>query len=168
MKNVIKKAKTSIIGILTSIVLLVAPIQPSIVAQAAEPQSRSSTVSYTVDDYFYINIPETIYVGTETKVSAIETNIAPGKTIYVRIEGVNTNGFITLQNDFDPSHTIQVYFKDSSGANITSENNLIAQFGKNDNGMVQSVSFYTETNASPSTDSAGSYSGQIYFDIICE
>lgn len=57
MRNFVKKVKMNIACILTSLMLLVSPIQTPMVVQAAEPQFGSSTLRYTVDDYFYVQIP---------------------------------------------------------------------------------------------------------------
>lgn len=65
MKN---KTKVNIICFLVAVLLLVGVI-PSTV-HAAEPQFGSSTVKYTVDDYFYVRIPETINVGNESTIYA--------------------------------------------------------------------------------------------------
>ena len=51
MRNFVKKVKMNIACILTSLMLLVSPIQTPMVVQAAEPQFGSSTLTYTVDDY---------------------------------------------------------------------------------------------------------------------
>lgn len=57
MRNFVKKVKMNIACILTSLMLLISPIQTPMVVQAAEPQFGSSTLTYTVDDYFYVQIP---------------------------------------------------------------------------------------------------------------
>ena len=56
MRNFVKKVKMNIACILTSLMLLVSPIQTPMIVQAAEPQFGSSTLTYTVDDYFYVQI----------------------------------------------------------------------------------------------------------------
>lgn len=167
MNTILHKIKMRIACVLTSIMLLVSPIQYPTIVYAAEPQFGSSTVTYTVDDYFYVQIPETINVGTEAEIIAMETNIAPEKSIYVRIEWYDGDGFVRLKNDNDPSRTIDVYFYDSNGERYTSSNNLIAQFRASD-GNVQTATFNTKANANPMDDLAGSYSGQVYFSMICE
>ena len=168
MRNIIKKIKTNIACILTSLLLVVSPIQTPITVQAAEPQFGSSTVTYTVDDYFYVQIPETINVGIQSEIYAYETNIAPEKSIYVRIEGLDGNGAIQLHNDNDSSQEINVFFEDEAGNQYSSQNNLIAQFGQNTNHESQRAVFNTKTDANPMNVSAGSYSGQVYFSMICE
>ena len=160
MRNFVKKVKINIACILTSLMLLVSPIQTPMVVQAAEPQFGSSTLTYTVDDYFYVQIPETINVGTESEIYAMETNISPEKSIYVRIEGLDSNGAIQLHNDNDSSKSINVFFVDKTG------NNIIAQFGSSQDGQI--ATFNTEVDADPHSASAGLYSGQVYFSMICE
>lgn len=166
MKNFMKKVKMNIACILSSLLLLVSPIQTPMIVEAAEPQFGSSTVTYTVDDYFYVQIPETINVGTEAEIYAMETNIAPDKSIYVRIDGLDSNGAIQLHNDNDSSQTINAYFIDNNGSRYNSGNNLIAQFFPNQSG--QHATFNTEVEVDPQVVSAGSYSGQVYFSIMCE
>lgn len=142
------------------------PIQTPMVVQAAEPQFGSSTLTYTVDDYFYVQIPETINVGTESEIYAMETNISPEKSIYVRIEGLDSNGAIQLHNDNDSSKSINVFFVDKTGNRCNSGNNIIAQFGSSQDGQI--ATFNTEVDADPHSASAGLYSGQVYFSMICE
>lgn len=166
MRNFIKKVKMNIACILTSLMLLASPIQTPMIVQAAEPQFGSSTLTYTVDDYFYIQIPETINVGTESEIYAMETNISPEKSIYVRIEGLDSNGAIQLHNDNDSSKTINAFFVDKTGNRCNSGNNIIAQFGSSQDGQI--TTFNTEVDADPHSASAGSYSGQVYFSMICE
>lgn len=90
----------------------------------------------------------------------METNISPEKSIYVRIEGLDSNGAIQLHNDNDSSKTINVFFVDKTG------NNIIAQFGSSPDGQI--ATFNTEVDVDPHSASAGSYSGQVYFSIMCE
>ena len=150
MRNIIKKIKMNIACVLTSLLLVVSPVQTPIIVQAAEPQFGSSTVTYTVDDYFCVQIPETINVGIQSEIYAYETNIAPEKSIY------------------DSSQEINVFFEDEAGNQYSSQNNLIAQFGQNTNHESQHVVFNTRTDANPMNVSAGSYSGQVYFSMVCE
>lgn len=160
-----RKIKTIIAFVLT---LTIMTLSIPMGVYAMESQSGSSTVTYTVDDYFFIAIPETISVGTEASVCAYEANIAPGKSIYVRIEGLESNDAIKLYNDVDETKTINVYFKDGNGERYTSSNNLVAVFGSNQNGFVQTATFNTETDANPMEVPAGTYTGQVYFTMICE
>lgn len=113
-----------------------------------------------------VQIPETINVGTESEIYAMETNISPGKSIYVRIEGLDSNGAIQLHNDNDSSKAINVFFVDKTGNRCNSGNNIIAQFGSSQDGQI--ATFNTEVDADPHSVSAGLYSGQVYFSMICE
>lgn len=58
------------------------------------------------------------------------------------------------------SKTINVFFVDKTG------NNIIAQFGSSPDGQI--ATFNTEVDVDPHSASAGSYSGQVYFSIMCE
>ena len=75
---------------------------------------------------------------------------------------------VTYTNGNDPSKEINVYFTNESGSRYSAQDNLVAQFGSNVNGEVQSVIINTETDANPMQAVAGSYSGQVYFSMICE
>lgn len=163
-----EKIRTNIFYILIALTMLIGIFQMPTAVKAAEPQFGTSTVTYTVDDYFYVQIPETINVGTESMIYAYETNIAPGKSIYVRIEGLDGLDSVKLQNDNDPSKEINVYFTNESGSRYSAQNNLVAQFGSNVNGEVQTAIINTETDANQMQAVAGSYSGQVYFSMICE
>ena len=164
MKNIMNKKR---IVCFIAIAMLLFGTNPFTTC-AAEPQFGSSTVKYTVDDYFYVSIPETINVGTESTISAYETNIAPDKSIYVRIEGLDGDGYITLKNDYDSSQTLNVYFKDSNGERYSAMNNLIAQFGINPANETQTITFNSEPDTITPSTRAGSYSGQVYFSVVCE
>lgn len=161
MKN---RIKTKIIYFLAMVIILAGLLHYNIV-NAEEFQYGSSTVKYTVEDLFYVSIPETINVGSESEIYAHETNIAPEKFIYVRIEGLDSGGVIKLQNDNGTSEEINVYFMDENGERFSSENNLVAQFGSHENGR---AIINSATDANPMEVSAGSYSGQVYFSIVCE
>lgn len=104
--------------------------------------------------------------GTESEIYAMETNISPEKSIYVRIESLDSNGAIQLHNDNDSSKTINVFFVDKTGNRCNSGNNIIAQFGSSPDGQI--ATFNTEVDVGPHSASAGSYSGQVYFSIMCE
>lgn len=160
MRNFVKKVKMNIACILASLMLLVSPIQTPMVVQAAEPQFGSSTLTYTVDDYFYVQIPETINVGTESEIYAMETNISPEKSIYVRIEGLDSNGTIQLHNDNDSSKAINVFFVDKTGNRCNSGNNIIAQFGSSQDGQI--ATFNTEVDADPHLHLPVYIAGQVY------
>lgn len=164
MKNIFKKIRNDITCCILSIVLLLSPVQQSVV-YASEPQFGCSTVTYTVDDSFYVQIPETISVGDSATIYAIETNISADKLIYVRIDGLDSNGEITLTNDADSSQTITTYFTDENGNKYSSSNNLVGTFSPYGN---DGMKIYTGTNANPGSARAGSYSGQVYFNITCE
>ena len=75
---------------------------------------------------------------------------------------------VTYTNGNDPSKEINVYFTNESGSRYSAQDNLVAQFGSNVNGEVQSAIINTETDANPMQAVAGSYSGQVYFSMICE
>lgn len=164
MKNILKRIRNDFTCIVMSLILLLSPIQTPVV-YAAEPQFSSSTVTYTVDDSFYVQIPETITVGDSATIYAIETNISEDKMIYVRIDGLDEYGCIKLTNDADSSYTISTYFMDSSGNKYSNSNNLIGTFSASGN---DGLTFNTGTDANPSMTKAGSYTGRVYFSIICE
>lgn len=64
------------------------------------------------------------------------------------------------------SITINVFFVDKTGNRCNSGNNIIAQFGSSPDGQI--ATFNTEVDVDPHSASAGSYSGQVYFSIMCE
>ena len=47
----------------------------------AEEQTAQATVTYTCEDNFYIEIPETIAVGEVCYINAVEVNISPTKSV---------------------------------------------------------------------------------------
>ena len=93
-----------------------------------------------------------------------------GKIRGKAIEVLDSTGAIQLQNNNDSSHTINAYFIDGSGNRYNSVNNTmnntIAQFFPNQSG--QHATFNTEVEVDPQFVFAGSYSGQVYFSIMCE
>ena len=74
--------------------------------------------------------------------------------------------FLFGRNDNDSSKTINAFFVDKTGNRCNSGNNIIAQFGSSQDGQI--TTFNTEVDADPHSASAGSYSGQVYFSMICE
>lgn len=158
MKNIFKKVTCFMLGIM----LLVSPT----VAYASEPQFGTSTVTCTVDDNFYVQIPETITVGETATIYAMETNITDDKLIYVRIDGLDGSGEITLTNDTDPSETIKAYFTNESGTKYSSSDNLIGTFARSQTGGINFNACCADVDTH--SKKAGSYSGQVYFSITCE
>lgn len=79
----------------------------------AEDMDIQSTLIYTCEDSFCINIPETIIVGEETNVEAIDVNIAPDKM--VKIDLSMPNDYVEIYSVNKEDSILQVYFTSSSG-----------------------------------------------------
>lgn len=58
--------------------------------------------------------------------------------------------------------------KDSNGERYPTMNNPIAQFGINPANETQTITFNSEPDTITPSTRAGSYSGQLYFSVVCE
>lgn len=134
----------------------------SITAYASE-QTAEATIVYTCDDSFYIQIPDTIVVGEESYITASEVNISPNKTIYVDLVGEGED-HIQIHNDADSNETIDVYFQNSNGEDLRTNNMTLATFDGDSEGSTQSFSTYVQDTTGKK---AGSYSGIAMFSIYC-
>lgn len=121
-----------------------------------------STLIYTCDDSFWVNIPETIIVGEEASVEAMDVNIAPGKSIHVDIS--SPNDYVEIHSASDPNSTLHVFFNSADGGQITVIHPTVATFGSGESGSKQFTTYIDNT-----TDAiAGEYTGNVMFNIHCE
>lgn len=127
----------------------------------AAEQTAEATVIYTCEDSFFIEIPQTIYVGEENYINAVEVNIAQGKKICVDLM-MNPNEYVTLTNG---SEEIDVYFRDSDGNDLTVSNMTIAEFPS---GSQNSQKTFTTYVGDTTGKTAGEYTGTAMFYIYCQ
>jgi hypothetical protein len=128
----------------------------------AENYEVSSTLIYTQDDSFCIQIPETIYVGEQSVIEAVEMNIAPNKTVYVDLNHVD--GYVEINSVNDPSSSMNVYFRSDTGTDLNVTNLTLASFASGDN-TLKEFSTYTDGTDNPV---AGEYTGSVSFYIHCD
>lgn len=128
----------------------------------AEDMDIQSTLIYTCEDSFCINIPETIIVGEETNVEAIDVNIAPDKM--VKIDLSMPNDYVEIYSVNKEDSILQVYFTSSSGDPVTVSNPTIATFSSSESGTKSFIPYINNT-----TDAiAGEYTGSVMFSVRCE
>ena len=128
----------------------------------AEDMDIQSTLIYTCEDSFCINIPETIIVGEETNVEAIDVNIAPDKM--VKIDLSMPNDYVEIYSVNKEDSILQVYFTSSSGDPVTVSNPTIATFSSCESGTKSFMPYINNT-----TDAiAGEYTGSVMFSVRCE
>ena len=128
----------------------------------AEDMDIQSTLIYTCEDSFCINIPETIIVGEETNVEAIDVNIAPDKM--VKIDLSMPNDYVEIYSVNKEDSILQVYFTSSSGDPVTVSNPTIATFSSSESGTKSFMPYINNT-----TDAiAGEYTGSVMFSVRCE
>ena len=128
----------------------------------AEDMDIQSTLIYTCEDSFCINIPETIIVGEETNVEAIDVNIAPDKM--VKIDLSMPNDYVEIYSVHKEDSILQVYFTSSSGDPVTVSNPTIATFSSGESGTKSFIPYINNT-----TDAiAGEYTGSVMFSVRCE
>lgn len=121
-----------------------------------------STISYTCDDSFCVTIPQTIVVGEEVNIEAMDVNIAPGKTIYVDL--ATANDYVEIHSVVNPDSILLVYFNSSDGNQVTGFNPTLATFGYGESGSKHFTTYINNT-----TDAiAGDYTGSVMFNIRCE
>lgn len=146
---------------------LAATVLFTVSAYAREPEQISSTVTYVADDSYYVNIPASIPVGVDCSISAYDVNIAPGKTVKVRLGNLQYNEGIQLVSENDSSAVLCAKFYDKDAQPYTESNNVVASFNKL-LGETQTATLRAEVDATADTVIAGNYSGTVYFDISCE
>lgn len=143
-------------------VLLMCTILMMSMTVNAEEQTAEATVTYTCEDRFFVQIPDTIIVGEEVTITAAEVNISPNKTIYVDLMG-NGDDHIQIHNEADESETIDVYFRDGNGNDLKTNNMTLASF----TGEGETSTFSTYVNDTEGKK-AGAYIGTAMFSIHCE
>ena len=124
----------------------------------ANADEYESTVIYTADDSYFIEIPETIIAGEPAYITASEVNIADGKTISV---GIGSVDYIQIYNQKDTSKPLNVYFEREDGTRANASTPL-ATFDSDGSREFTAVVNDT-TNAL-----AGEYSGRVMFEVYCE
>lgn len=130
---------------------------------AQEPQMGSSTLTYTVDDSFWVYIPETMPVGQTAQLQAGDLNIDPSKQVYVSIANIDGDNGVKIYNVNDSSATLSVKFKDANGNTLDKPGAVAGEFSST--GDIIEITPYVESD----WDSmAGDYTGTVYFNIYCE
>lgn len=128
-------------------------------------QDGSTTLTYTLNDSFWIMIPETIQVGETGSLYAEQLNVAPGHEVYVTITNLNEFGGITLYNEYDDNSYINIGIFDSGGNSIDPQNPILGTFANSGT----TVNFTTFADyANDLSHAAGNYTGVINFDIYCQ
>lgn len=131
----------------------------------AEEQTAQATVTYTCEDNFYVEIPETIAVGEVCYINAVDVNIAPSKSVYVDLM-INPNSYVTIYNEVDESQSLDVYFQREDGTTLSVTDLNLACFQYGSSGTSQS--FTTYINSDMAGKMAGQYSGIAMFSIHCD
>lgn len=125
-------------------------------------QTASSSIIYTVEDSYYIYIPETIIVGEDVSISAQSVNISEGKSIYVKLEGYADH--VDVSNAF--GDTVPIYFYNSNGEVL--QNDFSSYLAKFESGEANtSKTFTTNPGDTETAVSAGEYTGIVNFIIEC-
>lgn len=127
----------------------------------AAEQTSEATVVYTCADSFFIEIPQTIYAGEENTISAVEVNVADGKTVHVDLM-MNPNEYVTVNNGSD---SINVYFTDSDGKDLTVSHMTLAEFPSGSQNTQKKFGTYVSDTTGKK---AGEYTGTAMFYIYCD
>lgn len=127
-------------------------------ACVANADEYESTVIYTADDSYFIEIPETIIVGEPAHITASEVNIADGKTISV---GLGSMDYIQIYNQKDTSKPLDVYFETEDGTRASTSIPLATFESDGSREFTAVVNDTTNTLA-------GEYSGKVMFEVFCE
>lgn len=135
-----------------------------ILVNAQEFQSGQSTVTYTVEGSFMVNIPESMTIGQAADIYAEELNVEPNKALYVRASGFDLEDGIFLRNVNDYDSFLVAYFTNDSGEKLTSGNNLVGVFSE----PSTTIHITPHIQDYDSGTKAGDYTGTVYFDISCE
>lgn len=132
---------------------------------ASDFQQSTSTLTYTVEDRFFVMIPETIPVGQAVQITAADMNIDPSKRVDVRFFGLEINDGITIASVNDPNSTLVVHFKDENENKFTTSNVVIGSFYGNGSGQSLTLIPYVDDDMGAI---AGDYTGTVQFDIVCQ
>lgn len=132
----------------------------SITAFAADSQiaedgmSSTSTINYTVDDFYIIIIPESIDANYEYTFTADMMRISDDHQVNVYCTELKDGGYITLANDY--GETVDFTFSNMQGANC------VAAFTKGQTTSSFSVSGGVVNDFNKS---AGNYTGTATFTV---
>lgn len=130
----------------------------------ASELTAQATVTFTCDDYFYVEIPDTIVVGEVCTINAPEVNIAPNKCVYVDLMN-NPDEYVRLYNEADETQTIDAYFMDGEGNVLTITDMNLATFQYGSSGASQTFSTFVNDVTGKA---AGQYTGIANFYIHCD
>ena len=124
-------------------------------------QTASSSIIYTVEDSYYIYIPETIIVGEDINITAQEVNITDGKSIYVKLDGYADHVDVTnIIGD-----TIPIHFTNSDGEVL--QNDFYSYLAKFESGETNVTKTFYANPGDTTSALAGEYTGIVYFIIEC-
>ena len=154
------KKITSII--IAAIIILVASVVPAFAAE----QDIQSTLTYEVPEDFLLSIPLEIEVGNTLQISLEQTNIKENKAINITIEGLDTDGYIQLNNTQYPEYSITARAYGYGGNMLNSENNLVGSLPVSEVGNFIEMTSYVDGFNQLET-AAGTYTGTINFRAEC-
>lgn len=132
---------------------------------AQEPQMSFSTIEYTVEDSFMVYISETMAIDEQVCITASQINIDPAKSVKVYISNFDTDDGIYITNVHNPDSTLAVHFRDAEGNTLSRTNQLVGAFTL-ENQSTLYLTPYVDYYAQEQT--AGKYTGTVYFNIMCE
>lgn len=147
-----KKIRTKIIALATVLVMFLA------IARVAYADAYESTIVFTADDRYFIEVPETIVVGEPAHVKTLEADIATGKKIWVYLG--NGDDEAKIYNEKDRSRPLSVHFFSDDGTRATSTTPLAVLDG-------EGTKEFTTTIGNPEDAMAGEYTGTVMFDVNC-
>lgn len=117
-----------------------------------------TTIVYTADDRYSVEIPETIVVGEPAHIKISEADIATGKKIWVYLG--NGDDEAKIYNEKDRSRPLSVYFFADDGVRATTTTPLAVIDGEGTKEFTTSIGNLEDAMA-------GEYTGTVMFDVNC-
>lgn len=147
-----KKIRAKIIAFTAALVMVFA------IAGVAYADVYESTIVFTADDRYLVEIPETIVVGEPAHINISEADIATGKKIWVYLG--NGDDEAKIYNEKDRSRPLSVYFFADDGARATTTTPLAVIDGEGTKEFTTSIGNLEDAMA-------GEYTGTVMFDVNC-
>lgn len=137
----------------------------STVAFAADPQSKTTNVTYTVNPGYVVTIPESVTLGNTETVSASEVSVAKGEKVVVRITATSgTDNAFTVRN----TENAELSYTITDGASATyGINDVILEVAPTDTAKGSGSKDITFTEPADIVY-AGTYTGTVTFTVSTE
>lgn len=122
--------------------------------------TQTSEVSFTAEGHFTVYIPSKIEVGEVVEITA-DVELPENKAVSVMFDTLPDSGTITLTKTTGVD-TVEIYFMQSDGTQITNANRLLGIFRSD---SIDTVYQFSSAAVMDSDVSPGTYTGSVNFYI---